>query len=344
MMDTQEPTPAPPFGTTPYGSPRVSAYYAILGPSPDCEPDDRDTARAYWMKIEAALAQGGWTENEVIRLRKLRKRWARRAMGRDPRFKLVGTRNGRLHSDLEYQIGHPTGRSRRDSPHPFFVDKEERKQGKYQKRTTEEQEKALRLIDADLPHRKARGANVEGEQEYIDPESGPVDLPTISAARQYLIPGQDTKGHAHRVYCRIMPAHYRAMCAVERERAFGFRTVGDVMRWCIDFGVRELAARAKSPQTRSALAQVDVMRQILLDEQYYMDYEQVFELMTTTVNRHLSAGAEQEAVRLITTVRHEIEAMTETYWREKYMKELMSRYGSYIDGSRIKAMDFGGDE
>jgi hypothetical protein len=176
------------------------------------------------------------------------------------------------------------------------------------------------------------------------PESGPVELPTISAARQYLIPGQDTKGHAHRVYCRIMPAHYRAMCAVERERAFGFRTVGDVMRWCIDFGVRELAARAKSPQTRSALAQVDVMRQILLDEQYYMDYEQVFELMTTTVNRHLSAGAEQEAVRLITTVRHEIEAMTETYWREKYMKELMSRYGSYIDGSRIKAMDFGGDE
>jgi hypothetical protein len=255
-------------------------------------------------------------------------------LGKDPRFELVGTRDGRLPANVEYML---KGKVRRARVADTAARK--RKGGPRQLVTLTE-------IDADLPsgYAKGAGSSVDPDADVFEPESGEVELPNIPAARQYLIPGQDTKGHAHRVYCRVMPAHYRALCALERSKQFGFRTLGDVIRWCIDLGVRELTTRARVPQAMSALAQVDAIREVLLDEQYYLEFPSLFEQMTTTINRHLSAGAEGEAVRLIAIVRNQIEQMAEPYWREKYYAELMRHYGSYLDGSRAASasVEFGG--
>lgn len=326
---------APDYGRTKYGSPRVSAYYAVIGPPPECGPSDHATALGYLHKIEAAIVQGGWSPWENIRLKKLAIKWSRRAFGRDPRFDAVGTREGRLSADEEHALRPKVVKLR---------DEEKRlaRRGRLQDQRSNPDRR--RLINADLPVRAAKGTDMstDGEMEHDDPESGDSQLPVIPAARQYLIPGQDTKGHAHRIYCRVMPAHYRALCALERSKGFGFRTVGDVVRWCVDYGVRELSHRANVPQTRSALAQVDAIREILLDEQYYLEFPQTFELMTTVINKHLSAGAETEAVRLIAMVRHQIEQMSEEFWREKFMAELMRHYGTYLDGSRTAGASFGG--
>lgn len=329
----------------------VHAYYARIGPSPHCEPGDYATALAFLQRIELAIVAGGWSPYESTRLRKLRAKWARRAMGRDKRFTLVGTRSGRLPADVEMSLGrgrHGRG-NKKDTPHPHFIDVEERNTAAFpfpvrtrkQARPTEEQLQAWE--NADLPHGKARGTggSVDPDMDVFEPEAGEIELPVIPAARQYLIPGQDTKGHAHRVYCRVMPAHYRALCALERSKQFGFRTIGDVIRWCVDHGVRELTARGRVPQALSALAQVDAIREVLLDEQYYLEFPQLFDTMTTIINRHLSAGAEKEAVRLIAIVRHQIEQIGEEYWRTKFMEELMRHYGNYLDGSRTATADFG---
>jgi hypothetical protein len=324
-----------PFGYTPDGSPRRSGYFAVIGASPDCAPADYKTALAYLHLIEKALQEGGWTQYEFTRLNKLRAKWARRALGKDPRFDLVGTRAGRLPADVEYRL---KGKQRK----AWQADEAARRRKGGKRR------KVVMTVNADLPSGQARGRHAspdtDPENDVFEAEAGEIALPPAPAARQYLIPGQDTKGHTHRIYCRIMPAHHRAIAAVERSKEFGFRTIGDVMRWCIDYGVRELAVRARVPQARSALAQVDAIREVLLDEQYYLEFPTLFEQMTTTINRHLSAGAEGEAVRLIAIVRNQIEQMGEEYWREKYMAELMRHYGSYLDGSRAASasVEFGG--
>jgi hypothetical protein len=331
MMDEIENVDAP-FGYTPDGSPRRSGYFAVIGASPDCAPADYKTALAYLHLIEKALQEGGWTQYEFTRLNKLRAKWARRALGKDPRFDLVGTRAGRLPADVEYRL---KGKQRK----AWQADEAARRRKGGKRRI-------VSTVNADLPSGRAKGAgaSVDPDNDVFEVEAGEVELPSIPAARQYLIPGQDTKGHAHRVYCRVMPAHYRALCALERSKQFGFRTLGDVIRWCIDLGVRELTTRARVPQAMSALAQVDAIREVLLDEQYYLEFPTLFEQMTTTINRHLSAGAEGEAVRLIAIVRNQIEQMGEEYWREKYMAELMRHYGSYLDGSRAASasVEFGG--
>lgn len=303
-------------------APHHSRYLDVIGPSPECAPGDRLTALDYLHKIEYALANGDWSKKERERLAQLREKWYRRAFGMDARFELMGTRAGRVYEGLESEI---------------------RRTSKKLQRTPDDEQRenlleSLRLWrDADLPSGRAKGigVNADGIGEHgddtEDPEPGDLPLPTFSP-RQYLIPGQDQKGHGHRVYCRVMPAHWRGLAAVERSKGFGFRTIGDVMRWCIDYGIRELLNRQEMPQVRSALAQVDVIREILNDEQYYMEYADVFQHMTTIINRHLQANAPQEAMRLIAKVRHEIEQMGEEYWREKFSGELMRQFGHLLEG------------
>lgn len=331
MLDSTTPTTTTDRGL----GKRKAAFYAVTGPAPNCGPGDYALALAFLHKIEAAIVQGGWTPYETNRLKKMQKRWARRAFGKDPRFDLVGTRDGRLAEHVEHTLRPRIAKMR---------DEETRlnRRGRLQDQRSNPER---RWINADLPTREAKGAgaDLDSDSDVWEPEAGEMNLPAAPPARQYLIPGQDTKGHAHRIYCRVMPAHFRALKAIESSKQFGFRTVGDIMRWCVDFGVRELVARSKVPVAKSALAQVDAIREVLLDEQYYLEFPTLFEQMTTTINRHLSAGAETEAVRLIAIVRHQIEQMAEPYWREKFMAELMRHYASYIDGTRAQAADFGGD-
>lgn len=315
---------------------RVSSYYDVIGPAPTCQAKDYAGALAYLHKIQEAILRGGWTEYERIRLKKLEAKWSRRAFGKDPRFNAVGTRIGRLPQDQEVALMPAMAKMKDD------ITRASRKGHMQDQRRNPER----RWIDADQPTRPAKGGNsVDGEIDTVNAEDevGELQLPPApreNSPRQYLIPGQDSKGHSQRIYCRVMPAHHRALAAIERSKVFGFRTQGDLIRWCVDYGIRELTRRVYIPQAVSALTQADAIREILNDEQYYMEFQQLFEAMSTTINRHIAAGAEGEATRVIALVRHHIEQMQEAYWREKYQTELMQRYGMYLDGSRGDHADF----
>lgn len=192
----------------------------------------------------------------------------------------------------------------------------------------------------DEPEDGPSGDRDEAVFYQMDPDVGEIALPTISEARQYLIPGQDGKGHAQRIYCRVMPAHYRALSALERSKAFGFRTMGDVMRWCVDFGIRELNRRQHVPQVSSAIAQADLIREVLAEETYYLDFPQVFETLQAVVNKQQASGAgKEQAIRLVAMVRHRIEQMGEQYWREKYHTELMRLYGHLLEGGEVETIE-----
>lgn len=73
--------------------PQRSAYRSIIGPTPQCGPDDRAGAAEYFNKIMTAIEMGGWTRNEWRRLNNLALIWQARAFGLDIRYKVVGNRN-----------------------------------------------------------------------------------------------------------------------------------------------------------------------------------------------------------------------------------------------------------
>jgi hypothetical protein len=78
---------------------RAASFRAVIGASPRCGPADHQAARRYLARVEAALDQGGWTRAERVRLYAAAKKWRARAVGKDARFEVAGTRAGGMTAD-----------------------------------------------------------------------------------------------------------------------------------------------------------------------------------------------------------------------------------------------------
>lgn len=165
--------------------------------------------------------------------------------------------------------------------------------------------------------------------------------PDPASDRSYIIPGQDAKGHSERIWCRVMPGHRRALGMIVASQSFPFRTMGDVIRWCIDHGIRELDRRRDSGP--SVMRQVDVIMAVLQDEMYQQRFLEVFPVLQEAVSRHTAANAMGEARRLVASTKHQIEGMPEGYWRDRYLKELHAQFGHLLSGEGV-ALTMGAGE
>jgi hypothetical protein len=78
------------------GHPLRSAYLSTVGEPVDCGPSDTKTAEQVLMRVEDAIAKGGWTRAEWARLYRMRIKWRRRSKGEDLWFNLMGTKGGSM--------------------------------------------------------------------------------------------------------------------------------------------------------------------------------------------------------------------------------------------------------
>lgn len=312
---------------------RPSAYHDILGDSPVCEAGDRAAARAYLDKIDRAIEIGGWSAGERARLYRMRDKWAKRAEGRDPRFNVVGTRAGRLSPELEQHIAAlEKAQAKRD------------KQAQGRRSRRKEHIDWEKYEDLDLPWGRAQGGPSDDDGAADLDEHGPSDFGDEAGEmagarngspwgdRDFLVPGQDQKGHSQRIQCRVIPGHYRALCAIYAAKQFPFRTLGDVMRWAIDRGIRELTRMKDNVEIESLMRHADVIKELALEEQFYQDFGGAMDAVNLTVNRHMAAGAVGEARRHVAMIKAQILRMKDGYWREKYLGELKSKFGHLLDG------------
>jgi hypothetical protein len=146
---------------------------------------------------------------------------------------------------------------------------------------------------------------------------------------QFIIPGQDTRGHSERLYCRVMPAVDRALDVVVNSKKWPFRTKGDVMRWAIDRAIHQLEAMEP---IGSVTAQVDAIAAILREDQFHHEFSHTFEALNRSISVHLTAGADGEARRLVATIKDKIDKMPEGYWRDRYRTTLSEKWGHLLKG------------
>jgi hypothetical protein len=175
------------------------------------------------------------------------------------------------------------------------------------------------------------------DPDNASPDPGPVDTALPINERDYILPAQDSKGHHARLYCRTIPATARMVSDVHASRKYPFRTVGDLVRWCVDFGVRRLAA-GKGINTVTAHA--DTLIAMYQDEEFQLQFLEVFTYGQKIVNTYLEAGAAGEARRVVALTRAQIEAMPDGYWKDRYREELLKRYRSLLDAPGVVAGTF----
>lgn len=174
------------------------------------------------------------------------------------------------------------------------------------------------------------------DPDNANPDPGPIDaLPAHE--RDFILPAQDAKGHHARLYCRVIPAVARMVSDVHASRKYPFRTVGDLVRWCIVTGTKRLAAGAG---INSVIAHADAMIAVFQDEEFQLQFLEFFHYMQKITNSYVEMGAPGEARRVAALARAQIEAMPDGYWKEKYREELLRRYRSLLDAPGVTRGSF----
>jgi hypothetical protein len=170
------------------------------------------------------------------------------------------------------------------------------------------------------------------------PEGQPGAWTLPKDEREYIIPAQDAKGHNVRLYCRAMPSVGRLVADVHASKKYPFRTMGDIIRWCVVNGAKRLAAGKGVP---SVIAQVDAMIAVLQEDEFQLQFMEFFNLQRRVVDHYLEAKAAGEARRVVARSRAQIEAMEDGYWKTRYKEELLHRFGKLLDDGQTGSWDHG---
>lgn len=83
-----------------------SAYLPIVGETPKLRPGDVAGAQTQLDKINQAIARGHWTRSEWRRLHEMRVKYELRVANRDPRYRVVGNRQGGLTKEERKLVAH----------------------------------------------------------------------------------------------------------------------------------------------------------------------------------------------------------------------------------------------
>ena len=147
--------------------------------------------------------------------------------------------------------------------------------------------------------------------------------------RAFIIPARDVRGDSVRLYCRAQPAVARLLADIQASHKYPFRTMGDVIRWCVVVGARRLAA---GHAIDSVVTHIEAATAVLADEEFQIQFREYFNRLRAVVDHFVEARANGEARRCISEARGRFMLMPAGYWRDRYMAELMDRYGKLLDG------------
>jgi hypothetical protein len=152
-------------------------------------------------------------------------------------------------------------------------------------------------------------------------------LPPQYDPGQFIVAPSDTRGVSYRLTFRVAPDLEKAVDQVLACNRFPFTTRGDVLRFCIREGLRVL--EGLEPIT-SVTKRLDMLSTILGEENSHAEFLNIFQHLAVTVEKYLADQAEDQAKRILAIAKHQFEAMPEGHWRERYLKELGSRFGTLM--------------
>lgn len=188
----------------------------------------------------------------------------------------------------------------------------------------------------------------DGDGNEVDPVGNEKPRRRRLSAREkdYIIPAKDTRGVSYRNIFRSTPELTKICADIIASKKYPLRQLGDLYRYAVYTIALEMAREAG---IKSVVAQAEMINEILRDDLYNLQFDEIFRSMRLNVDRHMERGNEQNARALIVKVHDAIKTMPEGHWREHYEAELLGRYGKLLDGGdyregqgRTNGVDKGG--
>ncbi len=147
-------------------------------------------------------------------------------------------------------------------------------------------------------------------------------------ASEFFVPSKDAQGHSVKVTTMVTPDTKREIQTILSRRAIPlWDTEGDLIRWCIHYGLISLMKRLKDPHIRSAHAVMTSWAEIQkeqAEETYWTGT--LFPNVRRRVGQMVKNGDFIPAQRLLKLVENMVESIGDDYWRQKFEKEIIEYY------------------
>jgi len=170
-------------------------------------------------------------------------------------------------------------------------------------------------------------------------EKKPTILPHKSDEKRYHVPAVDTHGHSVRVQFHLPPVMLSQVQKIIASKLTPLRRNGDLFRVGTYHMIKEIE-RLEGP-IPSVTIRVDAILDIIRDDEMAADFEQVFVKLSKRIADHMGRGGENEARRLCLSVKKQIQAMPDGYWRDHYVLEFDQRFGHLLGAeSRASLLKF----
>ena len=98
------------------------------------------------------------------------------------------------------------------------------------------------------------------------------------------------------------------------------------------------------PPIPSVTRQVDAIIEIVREEEFNSDFKDVFERLAERVGGYMAQGQVNQARSIVSRVKDNIDRMPAGLWRDQYLSEINSRWGSLFEMNTGVADLIGGDD
>ena len=153
----------------------------------------------------------------------------------------------------------------------------------------------------------------------------------------FVVPGQDHKGHSARLWCRVQPSCDHEIEAIVQSHNWPFKTKGDFCRWAIWEGVKRIEKMAPVPGSMIVVA--ETIMESCKAHQQWLKFKSSVDATEETVRALIDSGNEEEALKLLSTLRTQVMKLEEASWREQWLHEWDKRFGHIWERAKQKPVD-----
>jgi len=151
---------------------------------------------------------------------------------------------------------------------------------------------------------------------------------------EFIIPGQDERGHSVRETIRVSSELERDIDIIVQSRHFPYKTKGDLLRHAVVRHLEWLHVLEPGFPTHllsAHLAQLDMLR----EEEMSLTSHQVFKRLHDQVEAYLASGEPGEARRVAATTISRLRGVADSAWKRRFESRFLRQYAALLNGEPV---------
>lgn len=141
----------------------------------------------------------------------------------------------------------------------------------------------------------------------------------------YLVPTADPQGRSVSLNVSMSPSVRRIASIILAKRLFGFQNEQDVLRWCIDNGLKQLEKNAKDKNITSEVSVLNVFTTAALNQMEYAHYDNVLGSLAASIDLLMTQGHWVKAEELADLAWRNLDKLDDPYWRKRFRDRMYEK-------------------